>query len=340
VSYKAVNAGILTVLVALFALPINTQMQTSRTRTVTATGPSLLASLPQSDAVAMVKLKRALDEAMPRLLASNPAKLSTANAQIEHFKSRTGIDPRLFEQVALGIRYSYPSERTTKLQTVGLARGTFSAPAMVAAGRIAASGKFREEKYQGKSVYIFTLDDDIKLFGLFNFRLREFAASPLDANTLAIGDSQSIRNVIDVSLGRKGANAELIALASRDPNAIMEFGGNISPALLKSLDIGNQAIAQDLESVRQVYGSFGITQTDVEMFLAARTLTADSARQLGDTLEGLKQLGAVFVPRLSGAKSTLAKSALQNLKIVTQANELHIRTAVAQSAIAPLVSGL
>jgi hypothetical protein len=340
VSYRVLNTGILTILVALLALPSNTLTQTTRTRTTASAGPGLLALLPESDAVALVKVKRALDEAMPRLLASNSAKLATANAQIEHFKTRTGIDPRAFDQVALGIRYSYPAEKITKLHTVGLARGTFSAAAMVAAGRIAADGKFREEKHQGKSIYIFTLDDDIKLFGLFSFRLRQFAASPLDANTLAIGDAQSIRNVIDVSRGRKRASAELIALASREPNAIVGFGGNVSPALLQSLDIGNQAIAQDLSSVRQVYGSFGITQTDVEMFVAARTLTAESARQLGDTLEGLKQLGAVFVHRLSAAKSTLAKNALSNLKIVTQANELQIRTAVAQSAIAPLVSGL
>ena len=162
----------------------------------------------------------------------------------------------------------------------------------------------------------------------------------MDANTLAIGDAQSIRSVIDVGRGRKRASNELIALASRDPNAIMGFGGNISPALLQSLDIGNQAIVQDLSSVRQVYGSFGVTQTDVEMFVAARTLTADAARQLADTLEGLKGLGAIFVPRLKGAKSTVAKIALDNLKIATQANELQIRTAVAQSALAPLVSGL
>lgn len=339
-SHRVLHSGILAILVALFVLPVNTQTQTSRSRTTASAGPSLLASLPESDAIALVKVKRALDEAMPRLLASNPSKLAAANAQLENFKTRTGIDPRAFDQVALGIRYTYPSEKITKLRTVGLARGTFNAAAMVAAGRIAANGKFREEKHEGKSIYVFTLEDNIKLFGLFNFRLREFAASPIDANTLAIGDAQSIRSVIDVSRGRKKASAELVALASREPNAIMGFGGNISPSLLQSLDIGNQAIAQDLSSVRQVYGSFGITQTDVEMFVAARTVTADSARQLGDTLEGLKQLGAIFIPRLKGAKSTLAKIALDNLKIVTQANELQIRTAVAQSAIAPFVSGL
>jgi len=338
VSYKVLCAGILVALAVLLAVPEEIQTQTKKTSSAASSG-SLLSSLPESDAVALVQLKRALNEAMPRILSRDPAKLATANAQIENFKSRTGIDPRSFDQIALGVRYSYPSEKVAKLHTVGLARGSFSAPAMVAAGRIAADGKFREEKYQGKSIYVFALEDEIKLFGLFRVRLREFAASPLDANTLALGDAQSIRNVIDVSRNKKRASVELIALASRDPEAIVGFGGNISPALLQSLDIGNQAIIQDLSSVRQVYGSFGVTATDVAMFLAARTVNPESAKNLGNTIEGLKQLGSIFVNRRTSARNTLAKNALDNLKVVTQANELQIRTNIAQSALAPFVSG-
>jgi hypothetical protein len=73
------------------------------------------------------------------------------------------------------------------------------------------------------------------------------------------------------------------------------------------------------------------------LFLAARAVNAEAAKNLGDTLEGLKQFGALFVGRLSGAKGVLAKSALANLQIVTQANELQIRTAVAQADIGPLM---
>lgn len=321
------------------ALALTIQAQ-NRNRTATRNLPSLLASLPESDAVALVKMKRALNEAMPKLLATNPAKLAAANAQIDQFKERTGIDPRAFDEVAIGVHYVYPREGVTKLQTIGLARGAFNPAALVAAGRIAANGKYREEKYQGKTIYIFTLDQDIKVFGMISFKVGELAASPVDANTLAVGDPISVKNLIDVNRGRKRASAELISLASRDPEAIIGFGGNISPALLDSLDIGNQAIAQDLSSVRQVFGSIGVGQTDVDVFLTARTTTADSAKNLGDTLEGLKQLGALFVPRLSGARGRLAKSALNNLKITTQANELQIRTAVAQTAIAPLMGGL
>ena len=131
VSNKALNVAMITILVALFALPVNTQTPPSRSRTATAAAPSLLASLPESDAVALVKIKRALDEAIARLLASNPSKLAAANAQLDNFKTRTGIDPRAFDQVALGVRYSYPTERITKLHTVGLARGTFNAAAIV-----------------------------------------------------------------------------------------------------------------------------------------------------------------------------------------------------------------
>ena len=296
-----------------------------------------MTSLPESDGVAQVKVKRLLSEVLPQLLASNPAKLSEVNEDIDRFKDRTGLDPRMFDDLALGVRYTYPSPGITKLQTVALAKGTFSSGAMIAAGRVAANGKYREEQYQGKRIYIFTIDQSIKLFGVFDFAIREIAASPLDTNTLALGDASSIRTVIDVGRGRKRGNAELIALASRDPNAIIGFGSNLSTTLLNNLDVGNAAIMADLSSLRQVYGSVGTSTKDIDLFLAARTVNADAARSLGETLEGLKQFGALFVNRLSGARGVLAKSALTNLKISTQANELQLRTAVAQSDVAPFV---
>jgi hypothetical protein len=150
-------------------------------------------------------------------MANNPAKLAELNANIDNFKTRTGLDPRTFDQLAIGVRYTYPTEGITKLITAGLAKGTFNAGAMVAAGRLASNGKYREEKYQGKSVYIFTLDESIRLFGIIDLKLRELAASPIDSNTLALGDPNSVRSVIDASAGRKRNNVDLIALATRNP---------------------------------------------------------------------------------------------------------------------------
>jgi hypothetical protein len=298
---------------------------------------SLLASLPESDAVALVKVNRLLSDMMPKILANNTAKIAELNASIENFKTRTGLDPRSFDEVALGFRYTYPREGVTKLITAALAKGSFNAGAMVAAGRLAANGKYREEKYQGKSIYVFSLDESIRLFGVIDLKINELAASPIDANTLALGDPKSIRSVIDASTGRSRVKSELVGLASHDPNAVIGFGGNIPPQVLQNLDVSNASFAGDLSGVRQAYGSIGTTERDVELFVGAKMVNNDAARNLSDTLEGLKQLGALFAGRLAGARGVLAKSALSNLKIVTQANELQIRTAVAQADLGPLV---
>jgi hypothetical protein len=299
----------------------------------------LFNALPASDAVAIVKLRQVLNDAMPKLLSTNPEKLAQANAQIEQFKTRTGLDPRSFEEMVFGVRYSYPSEGVTKLSTVAIANGTFSSGAMVAAGRIATNGKYREEQYRGKTIYIFNLDQQIKLLGVLDIKVGELAVAPLDANTLALGDLQIVRETLDQKQGAARANAELIALANKNPNAIVGFGGNISEQLRANLSITNDAIARDLTAVRQVYGSVGLTEKDVVIALAARTVDEPSARNLGNTVEALKQFGALLVNRLPAAKAALARSALNSLTITNQGNELQIQTSVAQTELAPIMGG-
>jgi hypothetical protein len=335
VKSKLLNLAVI-LLAITTGLVVEGRAQTRNRNAARPAAPNLMSSLPQSDAVAQVKVKQLLNEAMPRMLANNPTKLSEINASIDKFKDRTGLDPRMFQQLALGVRFTYPTEGVTKAQTVALANGSFSAAAMMAAGRVASNGKYREEKYRDKTIYIFTLDENIKLLGVFDVTIGELAAAPLDANTLALGDPAGVRAAIDVPRNRKNANAELIALANHDPNAIIGFGANMSEQLVENLDIGNAPIATDLKALRQVYGSVGTTTTDLQLFLAARAVNATAAKSLSDTLEGLKIFGAALVGRLSGAKGVLAKSALSNMKIVADANELQIRTSVAQAEIGPL----
>ena len=326
------------VLVAVLGLmQIDAAAQTRARNAAPAARPNLMASLPQSDAVVHVKMKQLFNEAMPRILASNPARLAQVNTSVENFKTRTGLDPRMFDEVAMGVRFKFPGEGITKVDTVALAKGAFNSEAMMAAGRVATNGKYREEKYKGKTIYIFTLDENISVLGVFDFRINELAAVPLDANTLALGDPTTVRSAIDVSRASRRANAELIALASRDPNAVIGFGSNLSEQLIKNVDIGNAPIATDLAKLRQVYGAVSTTEKDLELFLAARAINAEAAKSLGLTLEGLKQFGALLVGRLSGARGVLAKSALTNLTIVTDANELQIRTAVPSADVGPLM---
>ena len=313
--------------------------QRSRSASPVGQTPTLLSSLPPSDAVALINVNRVLDEALPKLLAENPSKLADVTSELAKLKTQTGLDPRSFDQIALGFNYKYPREGITTISTAVLARGTFNAGAIVAAGRLAANGKYAEQKYQGKTIYLFSLDQQIRLLGLWNLNVRDLAVTAVDGNTLALGNLDAVRSVIDANRTRKHANAELIALASRDPNAILGFGGNISPMLLENLSLSNDSVARELTAVRQVYGTLGMTSTDLELMLAARTVDTYSAKNLGDTVEGLKQFGALFINRLSAAKGTLARAALDNLKLTTVGNELQIRTVVAQSQVSPLMRG-
>ena len=321
--------------VAILAL---VQIVAAQPRTAAPATSGLMASLPKSDAVAQVKMKQLFNEAMPRILANNPGKLAQVNTSIENFKTRTGLDPRMFDEMAFGVRFTFPGEGTLKAQTVALAKGAYNANAMITAGTMAANGKSRQEKYKGKTIYIFTLDENIGVLGVFDFRVGELAVLPLDTDTLALGDPVSIRSVIDVTRASKRANAELIALASRDPNAVIGFGANMSDQLVNSIDlIANAPIRSEIANLRQVYGSVGTTERDLALFLGAIATTPEAANSLGTTLRGLAEVGSLFIGRVSGARGVLARSALTNLKIVTDANELQIRTAIPSADIGPLM---
>ena len=307
-----------------------------RQRTAAAASSEAASYLPASDAVAIIDVKRLLNETMPSIMGNDPAKLAQANAEVEKFKTRTGIDPRSFDRVALGVHFTYPNANTTKLETVAIAHGTFDAKSLMASARAAANGKAREEKYRGATITIINVNDQMKMLGVWNMKINELAICVLDPNSLAIGSPANVRAAIDA--GKRGrASADLIALASRDENAVAGFGANVPRELLNKLDVGNDTIAKDVSSIQQVYGSIGSTQTDVSLMLVAKTDSVQSAKNLGDTVQGLQQLGGLFIGRMAQPRKALAENALANLKITPRGNELEIRTQVTAANLAALI---
>lgn len=295
-----------------------------------------LSYLPASDAIVLIDVRRLLNETMPGVLAGDQAKLATANAEIDKFKTRTGIDLRSFDRVVLGERFTYPSARVTRLETVAIAHGTFNAKGIATAGRTAAGDKFREEKYRGATIMIFNINDRMKLLGLWDIRVNELAVCVLDPNSLAMGTPANVRLAIEA--GRKGgANSALATLATRDANAVIGFGANVSRELMANLNVGNDTIAKDANSIRQAYGSIGSTASDVSLMLVARTDSVDSAKNLSDTITGLTQLGGIFIAQMVQPRRGLAQGALDNLKITTRGTEVEIKTQVASASLASVI---
>ncbi len=232
------NKKVLTSALALAFLLLNLVSTSGANPTRTPPPADVLSYLPASDAVAVIDVHRLMNEALPRIFAGDSSKLAQVNSEVEKFKTRTGIDPRTFDRVALSLRYTYPSTTVAKIETVAIAHGTFDARAVIAAGRSAASGRYREVSHHGATIAVFNTGDQIKLLGLWNVKVNELAACALDRNTLAIGSLPNVRAAIEA--GKRGrASSELVALATRDGSALIGFGGNATTELLKNLNVGN-----------------------------------------------------------------------------------------------------
>lgn len=324
----------------LCALAIATLVHAStafaqRTRATAADSP--LNFLPASDGVMVIDARRLMNETLPQVFAADSAKLVQVNSEIDKFKTETGVDPRSLNRVVLGTRYVYPAANVTKLETVAIARGTFDVKAIAAAGRAKAQGRYREEKYRGVTIMVFAINDQMRMLGLWNMKINDLAVAALDAQTLAIGSPERVRAAIAAGRGGAPANAPLAALATREANALIGFAGNMTPQLTANLNVGSDAMAADVKSIRQVYGSIASTQSNLSLTLVARTDTPASAKNLSDTVTGLTQLGAILILRMTGPRKALAESALSNLKITATGNEMQIKTQFPASGLASLV---
>jgi hypothetical protein len=293
--------------------------------------------LPPSDVVAFVNVKRLINEAAPKIFADNPAKLAEFNADIDQFKTQTGIDARSFEKIAVGLRYQNPSPNVTTADTVVIAQGTFNAGALIAAARLVSKGKYQEQKYTDATIYLFSINDYVNIPGVLNMRVKELAVTTLDANTLVLGELPAVRATIDASKTRGGANAALVQLAMRSPDALVGFSANVPPSLTRGVNLGNDEISKLIGSIRQAYGAVGATANGFDMLAIARTENAGQAVSLSETLTALKQFGGVLAGQLPSETGKLAQNALDSLKIGATGNEASIRLELQQADIMTLM---
>ncbi|HKE59787.1 MAG TPA: tetratricopeptide repeat protein [Pyrinomonadaceae bacterium] len=74
--------------------------------------PDLLLSLPNSDALITVDVKRVIREVLPHLLADEPALRPLVMSLID-LKALTGLDPQAVERVVIGLRYARSEDGTS-----------------------------------------------------------------------------------------------------------------------------------------------------------------------------------------------------------------------------------
>jgi hypothetical protein len=329
-------------LVALtFAVHVSAQTRGRQPAPARVGVSGVLAQLPASDAVMTVDVKRLLSEALPRAYASDATELARVNGEISKFGERTGLDARQFERVAFGVRYAQSPSGATLMETVAVARGAFDTSAIVGAARRASGGGAQEQKYGGKTIYVFNFNEQVKVLGLFNMHLTELAIAALDANTLAVGKLSRVREAIDAAAGRgERVSTEIASLATRSPAALVGLGGNVPASATQHLDFLSQEFSRSIAAIRQFYGSVGATTDGFQMLTVLRTTNAGAAKTLGDTVEGLKQFAPFAITQFARGdqeKARLLRGVVGSTRVSAQGNDVQISLDLAQTDLAALI---
>lgn len=322
---------------------------------------SLAALLPNSDAVINIQMSRLMSEALPQILAAKPQSLQEFNGKIDEIKNNTGIDLRQFDQIAVGVAYKIISAKETDFDPVILAQGKFNANAFLGLAKVAAKGKYREEKIGEKTIYVFlpkeVLADnkanvknssvDKLLDQLMKSFTKEIAVTAYNDNTLAMG---SVNRVRDAFESTERVNNSLLELVSKSPNAMLSFGANMPNGASQFIKIDNDEIGKNIEAIKQMCGAIDFnkeTKTKAgkpikpgkaTLYVTAATDKVDDAQGLEETLLGLQMVGKALLGGSNRADQKLYSRLLENAVIARKSTEVSLNLAIPKNDMDALMA--
>jgi len=314
----------------------------------------LLGLLPASEAAMTIDVKRMTGEALPQILSANQPMLTEILAYFDQMKTRTGVDPRQFEQIAAGVSSLKEANGGYDYEPVALARGNFDSAALIAAAKIVAAGKYREEKIGDRTVYIFSPQTAMEQ-GVSKLETREanplnskiggflakflvglnkdMALTAYDKNTLAVGSLGRVREMLEA---KTRLSPEISSLVTRKPNSIVGFGAMLPNGLTNFFELEDDSLGAALGGVRQLYGSMDVASGNTVVAVVARTAEPTQAKTLKDTLAGFQTFAGI----LKGSKREDQKvygRMLESVKLGQAGNELTVDLLVPQSDINVIV---
>lgn len=311
-------------------------------------GIKLAGMLPASDGVMTLNSKRLFGEALPQIVAANPAMLADINGHTENLKQRTGIDIRQFDRVAVGTTIRETSPGVVVFDPVVLAEGKYTPASLLVAVKFA-SGEFREEKVGEKTIYVFTLKkpaaeaapktSNSYIGKMINMILKglsdEVAVGTLDANTVAFGSAARVRETFG-----SGARAGIpvLGLPGLQHGGLMAFGARIEKGLSVLLPLDDDEIGKSIDSIKFLSGWVDLTAGNTVFQLKAKTLQPDQAQELHETLQDLQSIGKVLIGGSKGADKAVYGRMIDNAKFSRVSNELTLDLQVPQADLHVLLS--
>lgn len=311
----------------------------------------LVSLLPASDGIAVFNAKRFFTDAMPQVLSANQPLLGQMTAKITEIESKTGIDLRKFDQIAVGVSMKKVNAKEVDFETVAIANGDISAGALIGVAKLASNGTYREEQINGRSVFVFTAKEVMKktssqtsgskIAGMVDTALdgltKEIAISALDSNTLVLGNLSRVRETLEA---RSRPSADLTAILAQKAASVMSFAAKTPEGMSNIMPLDNDELGKNVDSIRYLSGSVDVATAGTSLQVTAQTLKPEQAESLRSTLEGLQMVGrAIF----GGSKRTdqqVYARMLKAAKFSSRGSEVTLDLLVAQADIDVLIAGV
>ncbi len=342
---RSISLFLLSVLFLNLGVSSFADSKASKARKSQATQLALL--LPASDGVVTLDIKRFFGVALPKLLSANQPMLTDVLGKIDEMKSKTGIDVRQFEYLAAGITAKKVSVKEYDLEPVVIARGQISSGALIGTAKLAANGKYREEKVGDKIIYVFAAKDMAvqakqqvpagktamadRIIGKLS---REIAVSTIDANTLVFGSLPLVRQTLEA---KTTLGTDLTSLLGKRETSVVSFAGKLPAGMGAFLPLDNDELGKNLDAIKYVYGNMDVSGEIASVNLTARTMQNTQATALLETLEGLQLVGKALLGGSKGADKQVYARMIENAKLSVKGNEVMFDLQVSQSDVDVLI---
>lgn len=313
--------------------------------TVTASSNELAVLLPESDGVVVLDSKRLVVEALPQILASNLPMLEKVNGEIDKIKTKTGLDLREFDQVAVGLKNKGTDK--AEFDAVLLARGNVSVESLKGVAEIASRGNFRTVKYGSRDIHVFSPDELIKdnkpgkgswidtiVSKLFGDLSKEVAITAYDSKTVAFGSLERVKQTIGNS---PRISNDILGLLDRKSGSLANGGMKVPTGMSQYLDLEDDELGNNLNSIRFLQGSLEVNDGVTSVSIAARTIETAQAEELAATVNAISGMFAGILKKNKSADKQVYGRMLESIAVTQVENEIFVDLTVPKSDLDVLI---
>lgn len=308
----------------------------------------IVSLLPASDAVVTMESGRFFGEALPTLLSGNQLLLGKITAELAKIQTATGIDLKQFETVAAGFTVLQISPKKFDFDPVVLARGQINSAALISLAKIAANGKYREERIGRRTVYVFSVGEAVRqnvasspssfkktaARRLAQSLSEEIAVTAYDPNTVALGSLARVRELLGT---KPRVSAELAGYLGRTDGSVIDFAAKLPNGMSGLLPLDNDELGRNIDAIRVLYGSISVAGDATSVNAVAKTVLPEQAASLKSTLDGLQMLGKAFLGSAKGDDKQVLARIIENAKFGVTRNEVSVNLQIPQSDLNVLI---